>query len=145
MRLSIGKQTKVRLPVTRLERLFELVAGSEVRRARARGNVNLVFVSDATMRRLNRRFRGIDRTTDVLSFNLEDDPAGDDTFGEVYISVPQAIRQATQLGHGRFYEYLRLACHGFLHLFGYDHDIPAREKKMAAREESFLSRLEGGG
>ena len=93
------------------------------------------------MRRLNRQFRGLDRTTDVLSFALDEPDEADPTAGEVYISVARAVRQAEQYGHGRYEEYVRLACHGFLHLFGYDHDKPAAQKKMTSREEYYWSRL----
>lgn len=109
------------------------------------GEVNLVFTTDVGMRKLNRQYRGLDKTTDVLSFNLDDPTDDEGAFGEIYISVARADRQAKEYGHSRYAEYLRLACHGFLHLFGYDHEEPAEEKRMQAREELFLTRLSKAG
>ena len=143
MRLSIHKETPATVPSTRLMRLFKMVADAEA--PRNQGNVNLVFTTDAVIRRLNRQFRGIDRTTDVLSFHLDEPDDTDHTFGEIYISVAMAVRQAAEYGHGRYEEYLRLACHGFLHLFGYDHIEPAQQEKMALKEEFYLARLHGVG
>ena len=143
MRLSIHKETPAREPSTRLVRLFMMVVDAEA--PRNEGNVNLVFTTDTKIRRLNRQFRGIDGTTDVLSFHLDEPDDADHTFGEIYISVARAARQAAEYGHGRYEEHLRLACHGFLHLFGYDHVKPAQQKKMASREEFFLARLHGAG
>jgi probable rRNA maturation factor len=87
--------------------------------------VTVAFVSDRTMRQLNRRWRGKGGTTDVLSF-----PAGQDEFekiegvtlGDVVISVEQAARQA--LAHGLSFEneVEQLILHGVLHLCGYDHE-----------------------
>ena len=77
MRLSIHKETPARLPSTRLMRLFKMVADAEA--PRNEGNENLVFAADAIIRRLNRQFRGIDRTTDVLSFHLDEPDDTDDT------------------------------------------------------------------
>ena len=142
MKLSVFKEIPVRVPATRLHQLFEMVSSAEA--PRETGEVNLVFTTDAGMRRLNKQYRGLDKTTDVLSFNLDEPSDGGGTFGEIYISVARAGRQAEEYGHGRYEEYLRLACHGFLHLFGYDHEEPVQEKAMQKREKSFLIRLSKG-
>ena len=87
--------------------------------------VTVAFVSDRTMRALNRRWRGRRGTTDVLSF-----PAGQDEFeklagetvGDVVVSVEQAARQATEHGLTFDEEVAQLILHGLLHLCGYDHE-----------------------
>ena len=139
MDLSIFKEIPVRVPAKRLRLLFDMVSSSEA--PRQTGEINLVFTTDAGMRRLNKQYRGLDKTTDVLSFNLDEPSDDSGTFGEIYISVPTADRQAKEYGHGRYEEHLRLACHGFLHLFGYDHEEPGQEKAMQKREKYFLIRL----
>lgn len=139
MELSLFKQTPARIPTARLKQLFDLVSSAEA--PRQTGEVNLVFITDAAMRRLNRQYRNLDKTTDVLSFNLDEPSDNSETFGEIYVSVARANRQAVEYGHGRYQELLRLALHGFLHLFGYDHEEPAQEKRMQARERFFLNRL----
>jgi probable rRNA maturation factor len=81
------------------------------------------------MRTLNRTFRGVDRTTDVLSFASAPDPArpprrlsSDSFLGDLSISVPTARRQARQQGHSTAREVQILLVHGLLHLLGYDHE-----------------------
>jgi probable rRNA maturation factor len=79
------------------------------------------FVGDRTMRQLNRVFRGKDSTTDVLSFPGGVSPEGRH-LGDVVISVPQALRQARELGHGPAKELRLLLLHGVLHCLGHDHE-----------------------
>ena len=90
---------------------------------RARGQVNVALVSDATMRRLNREFRDVDRVTDVLSFPAEPVPAPRDGkfLGDLAIATGLAGRQARRFGHSTAKELRILALHGLLHLLGYDH------------------------
>lgn len=103
---------------------------------RARGVVTIAVVPDARVRTLNRRFRGKDRVTDVLSF-----PAGEpDTLGDVVIAAGVAARQATRAGHPLQAEVRVLALHGLLHLLGYDHE---HDDGRMARLERRL-RLKGG-
>jgi probable rRNA maturation factor len=87
--------------------------------------VCIVLAGDATLRRLNREFRGKDATTDVLSFASGDGklPDGSRPLGEIVISVPQAARQAGDFGHSLARELRVLAIHGYLHLLGYDHEV----------------------
>jgi probable rRNA maturation factor len=87
--------------------------------------VVIVLGGDAMLRRLNREFRGKDRTTDVLSFasGVEALPDGSRPLGEIVISVAQAARQAAEIGHSLSRELRILAIHGYLHLLGYDHEV----------------------
>ena len=80
------------------------------------------LVSDLRMRELNRRFRGVDRTTDVLSFEGGPDPEGGRHLGDILISVPKARVQAREAGHSLTRELRVLLLHGYLHLLGYDHE-----------------------
>ena len=80
----------------------------------------IAFVSDKTIRQLNRQFRGIDKATDVLSF-----PAGDNdeaNLGDIAISVDTASAQAKENGLKFDEEVAQLILHGLLHLCGYDHE-----------------------
>lgn len=113
--------------------------------------LSVVITDDEAVRELNRRWRGMDRTTDVLSFSFQEgdaefppDPEGVIQLGEVIISLPQAQRQAERRGYSLRREITLLAVHGILHLLGYDHERPAERKKMQAREAEILSRLMEG-
>lgn len=110
----------------------------------ARGSLTLALVGDRQVRALNRRFRGVDHVTDVLSF-AADVPAraivGPARFlGDVVIATGVAARQAREAGHSLGTEYRILALHGLLHLLGYDHD---RDGGRMARVEAALRRRAG--
>ena len=105
--------------------------------------LSLLLVDDRRMRRLNYKYRGIDRTTDVLSFPQQELPA---TFnfmlGDVVINLQATKRQAPEHGLS-FNEELRwLLVHGVLHLIGYDHEKSKyAERKMRAMERELLAHL----
>ena len=104
--------------------------------ARARGTVTVALVTDARVRALNRRYRGKDAPTDVLSFSAAE--AGQ--LGDVVIAAGVARRQARAAGHAFGTELRVLALHGLLHLLGYDHE---RDEGRMARLERRLRRAGG--
>lgn len=87
-------------------------------------SIGVCLVGDRTMRRLNREWRGKDRTTDVLSFPAGETalPEGGRHLGDVVISVDRARSQARERGHPLSRELRVLLAHGYLHLLGYDHE-----------------------
>ena len=95
----------------------------------------------ARMREYNRRFRGHDAPTDVLSFACDPFPGvdGEPHLGDIVISVPAAERQARQARHGLGRELKILALHGYLHLLGYDHETD--DGTMRRVERSLRGRL----
>jgi probable rRNA maturation factor len=97
------------------------------------------------MRSLNRRYRGIDRATDVLSFSQrEGQYAGirPDILGDIVISVPTAVRQAQERNYSLSHEIERLLVHGLLHLLGYDHECgPTEALKMRRKEVRLCRRI----
>jgi len=110
--------------------------------------LGLVVTDDRTVRQLNRTYRGVDETTDVLAFALAAEnstfcppPDGVTHLGEVIISCPQAVRQAEEQKHSLKREFAILAIHGILHLLGYDHQQPEEEQAMRVREAEILARL----
>jgi len=101
-------------------------------------DVTIVFSNDATLRRLNRQYRRIDRTTDVLSFNIPEVPGLTGESGEIYISTAQARRQARRYRHGFAMELERLVVHGVLHLLGHDHKKPREAARMRTAEARYI-------
>ena len=109
---------------------------------RTRSGVTLLLASDAEVRRLNRVFRGKDRTTDVLSFPARGElEPGRPHLGDLAVSVPQARRQARRARWTLEEELSLLVTHGFLHLLGYDHEKD--EGEMKRLEETLLLRAAG--
>jgi probable rRNA maturation factor len=88
---------------------------------------------------LNRRFRGKDRATDVLSFSAAADDARKRFAGELAISAEMAAENARAFGHPAAVEIKVLVLHGVLHLAGYDHERDGGE--MARCEEELRARL----
>ncbi len=116
--------------------------------------LSVALVTDAGIRRLNRKFRNRDGPADVLSFSqLEEregpppDPARVPNrrgmlLGDVVISAETALEQARLLGVTPAGRLRVLLVHGFLHLLGYDHErSPAEAKTMLARERALLAAL----
>ncbi len=124
-------------PGTAVTRVARLVLRSEgVRRA----TVSITLVSDATIRRLNARYLGHRRPTDVIAFAL---PAPDGAIaGDVYIAPGVAARAAIEHAIPLREEVLRLVVHAVLHLLGYDHPAgPSRTRSvMWRRQEALLAR-----
>jgi probable rRNA maturation factor len=109
------------------------------------GSVTLVFTDDEQMRKLNGQYRDKDRTTDVLSFDLGpsvDLPGQVETgYKEIYISVAQARRQATELGVDLTEELGRLFVHGLLHLSGWDHETEEKLNLMEKETDAILAHI----
>ena len=109
------------------------------------GDVYVLLADDATLRRLNRTFRGKDKATDVLSFPAGPttvffgEPKGPGLAGDLAISLEAAARQAAQFGHSLRDEVRVLLLHGVLHLAGFDHETDAGE--MATRETELRRKL----
>ncbi len=106
--------------------------------------LSVTVTDDETVRSLNREYAGEDAVTDVLSFSQregEEFAAPVDAvppLGEVIIAYPQAERQAKERSESQEAELARLLIHGILHLLGYDHAEPAKERRMRAREEDLV-------
>ena len=123
------------------------------------GLTTVVIADDQTVAELNAEYRGLDATTDVLSFSsvhsgtyygadsrdaMEFEfvlpPGHQPEIGEVIISLPQAERQAKEAGHSLLNEVAGLVAHGIFHLLGYDHEVESdavvmRAKEVEAKEE----------
>lgn len=109
--------------------------------------VSLIFVDDDYIQSLNAEYRGLDKSTDVLSFALNEgeempeEEEAEDLLGDIVISLPTARRQAEEYGHSFQREVAYLTAHGSLHLLGYDHQTDEDRQVMRGKEEGILGRL----
>jgi probable rRNA maturation factor len=104
------------------------------------GGISILLTADRVLRGLNRRFRGVDRSTDVLSFpDGSASPEGGAYLGDMAISVETAAGQAERAGCSLAAELDRLVVHGVLHLLGYDHEVDGGE--MMALQRRILRSL----
>ena len=108
--------------------------------------VGILLVGDRRMRGLNRRYRGKDRTTDVLAFAMREARTPHaarrtpEMLGDVVIAVPTAVRQAKQGQRSLDEELTALLVHGILHLCGYDHERSENEARRMHRRERMILR-----
>ena len=108
--------------------------------------VSCVLVDDERIHEINREYRHIDRSTDVISFAMEDNDqfyveGMPRTLGDIFISVYHAKKQAEEYGHSLRREMCFLFTHGILHLLGYDHMTDEQEKEMFGLQDEILGAL----
>jgi probable rRNA maturation factor len=104
---------------------------------------NVIIVDNTYIHELNKKYRHIDRPTDVITFALEDEDSvingsNERILGDIYISLDKAREQAQEYEHSLLRELSFLAVHGFYHLLGYDHDTQEKEKIMFSKQEAVL-------
>lgn len=105
---------------------------------------DIIFIDDEEMHRMNKEYRGIDRTTDVLSFALNDNKHIEtmiNSLGDIFISIPKMKSQAIEYNHSEKRELSFLTLHGILHLLGYDHMEKSDEEIMFGLQKEILSDL----
>lgn len=144
------KQKKIKLPTgTRLFIRKACIATLTEEKFPYNAEVEVILTDDENIRELNRKFRNIDSSTDVLSFPLGSDGEYDENpetgmkmLGDIVISVEHAYAQAELYGHGIEREISFLAVHSMLHLLGYDHiDSKLEESIMREKQEIILDEL----
>ncbi|HEY5648272.1 MAG TPA: rRNA maturation RNase YbeY [Nitrospiria bacterium] len=123
----------------------DLAASVLLRSRKKQAEISLTFVTDRAMQRLNRDYRGQDRPTDVLAFDLSRAPepgrARPVLNAEIVISTQTARRQAAGKRHSMTREISHLLIHGLLHVMGYDHMKPDEARRMARRERFLIREL----
>jgi probable rRNA maturation factor len=98
-------------------------------------DISFVLTDDQTIHQLNKIYRGKDRPTDVLAFAMREGEFADlagAVLGDVIVSVPTARKQAVSRRADVLDEVTMLLAHGLLHLLGWDHDTPAKDRRMKA-------------
>ncbi|MEG0361658.1 MAG: rRNA maturation RNase YbeY [Longicatena sp.] len=103
-------------------------------------SASVIFATPDKIHEINREYRNIDRTTDVISFALKDSEDdydlmdGEDELGDIFINIEAIVQQAHEYGHSMRREVCFLFTHGLLHLLGYDH--------MKAEDEHIMFQLQ---
>ena len=113
-------------------------------------SVSVLFCDNEHIRALNKKFRGVDKHTDVLSFPMYEGGDfsaahifGEAELGDIVISLERAKEQAEELGHGFLREAAFLAVHSTLHLLGYDHErSPMDEEEQCAHQREIMKNVE---
>ena len=104
--------------------------------------LEIIITNGRQIRKINKKYRGYDRVTDVLSFAWQEEKkVKSDLLGQIYICYPQIVKQARERHIATAEEFTRMLVHGFMHLLGYDHATKAQEKKMFALQERIVAAL----
>ena len=112
------------------------------------GEVSVTLTNNDYIHQLNRKYRQIDRPTDVLSFALNESEEPDiengpdiNVLGDIILSVERAEEQAAEYGHSLRREIAFLTVHGMLHLLGYDHMEEADRLEMEKEQRYVMEQL----
>lgn len=107
--------------------------------------VSVSFVTNEEIHVLNRDYRGVDRPTDVLSFQMDEEEEVfgemDVLLGDIVISIEKAMEQANDFGHSLKREVVYLTVHSMFHLMGYDHMTDEEKSEMRTKEKAVLKEL----
>jgi len=117
----------------------EAVAAAAALLSTAGGEVSIVLTGDSDMKKLNRKWRGIDKPTNVLSFPAA--KTGGGTLGDIVIAYETARRECDDEGKDFLHHLAHLTVHGFLHLFGHDHATDRQAEAMEALESKIMARM----
>ena len=128
------------------EYLNEVIEYSLKRMNVSNAYLSVIFINDDHMQELNKQYRNIDKTTDVLSFAFEDNEEINlpvRMLGDIYVSIPKMQQQAKEYDHSEKRELSFLVVHGLLHLLGYDHTRrKEEEERQFALQDEILANLD---
>ncbi|MCL2085980.1 MAG: rRNA maturation RNase YbeY [Oscillospiraceae bacterium] len=103
--------------------------------------ISVLLTDNERIRRLNKEFRKIDSSTDVLSFPMGGFVGGYYNLGDIAINVERAAEQAHEYGHSLVREFAFLTIHSTLHLLGYDHIDDESDREMRSKQSAILDAL----
>lgn len=99
--------------------------------------LSLILINNNEIHKMNKEYRSIDRPTDVLSFESDEE----DYIGDIFISIEKVVEQAIEYNHSTNREFAFLLVHGILHLLGYDHMIKEDEEIMFKKQDEIMKEL----
>lgn len=103
--------------------------------------VEVVFVDEKEIVRINKEFLNRDYVTDIISFRYDEIETNQKIEGTLYCCAQRIKEQAGELNQPEKKEFLRIITHGLLHLVGFDDQTPEEKKEMTQLEDFFLLKL----
>jgi len=146
MKVEFENKTKMRVSADVLQVLMQ--CAEKVLNLPKESTVNIFFVDDAEIRKLNRTTRKINKITDVLSFPIQSDEKlkkdleGNVSLGDIVINPGFALKNSIKQGREEKKELNFLAVHGLLHLCGYDHGSNEEQEKMDAMSKKIIANFQ---
>ncbi len=127
--IDIDNQSNLSIPLSVITKIHAALTDKEL---------ELLIVNDDEMRQINSEHRGVDKSTDVLSFPFEEHPMS--PLGSLVISADHVKTAAEHFKHSQDDEFCLLFIHGLLHLLGYDHEVD--EGQMRQKEKELIEKFE---
>lgn len=142
MNLNIFNKTRKKIRI----RFCRKIASAVSREIGKSAKASLVFVSEGEIRRLNKKYRGKNKATNILSFSFSGEKekifnSERDYLGEVFVCLKYAKQEAKKYGWSLEKNLARLIIHGLLHLYGFDHKTLINQKKMENLEDIIMRKL----
>ena len=137
--LEVINQTGEGIPVGDLL-LKEILQHMEKRFGVRFQMIELVYVDENEIVRINREFLGKEYVIDIITFPFHD-PASTEIEGTLFCCAPRIVEQSRELGTESRQEFYRIFIHGMLHLCGFDDATPGEKEKMSELENDFLDKI----
>ena len=138
---NLSVEENIEVEIIRAAELIGKLYGAE------NSELSVTLTDDAHIHELNKKFRGVDRPTDVLSFAFRESDEPEvlttqvEILGDIIISLERAKFQAETYGHSYLREVIFLTVHGLLHLLGYDHIEESDRLEMEREQDFVMSKL----
>lgn len=132
--IEISNRSRSKIDEKSLKKIIEIFFKSKRLK---KFDISIAFVGDRVIRKLNEEYRGIDKTTDILSFS------GEDNFlGELIVNYSQIKRQAKKFNNTENQELVFIIVHGLLHLMGDRDDTEEKREAMIKKGDDIIKNLE---
>jgi len=138
--LQILNQTSIVLPFEESE-AQTLITEIEKDQKCSFSSVELVYVDEEEIVRINNEFLQHDYITDIITFRYDEDESNSEIEGSLVCCAPRIKEQAAEFNQTEKQEFLRIIVHGLLHLVGYDDQSDAEKTEMTRLEDRFLASL----
>ncbi len=126
--IELENNTSLNVDKTKLQKIASSLTNKQI---------ELIITTENEIKKMNKQHRGIDKSTDVLSFPYEDMPMA--PLGSIIISDKHVVDKAKELGHSQNDELTLLFIHGLLHILGYDHEVDGGEMRL--KEEEIIEKF----
>lgn len=137
-RLQIFNSSKLKLPFDK-KKLLQLLESVEKNESVSFHMLELVYVDEADIVNINKKYLNHDNVTDIITFRYDEDKSVHNIEGTLYCCAPRIVEQSAEYTTDLHQEFYRIFIHGLLHLAGYDDKTETDKKRMTELEDYYLA------